>query len=719
MKQTIPTSVPSSKTSRRLAFAVLALISAATAVETTAFAAPPKNKNADVELVVDSAYLAPGGTAQLGVKFKLAPEWHIYWKNPGDSGQAPKVIWTVPAGFEVGEIVWPAPRRIASGPLMNYGYENAAFFRVPIKAPATLPPELKDAKSIEIKGDVRFLTCREDCIPGEAFVTLTLPLQPGGAEPSVGVSELFAESVSNAPKTLSEVRVLDQGTHIAIEFPRPEGIAVGTKLALVPETPLVIANAVPQVFEETEGTLRVLAEKSDPAKVIAEFAGLVLAETNPAVAWSFSSKVQAAVEPAAPTPSAATMPAATSEEPTTLWLALGLAFLGGILLNLMPCVFPVLSLKILGFVAHAHDHRKARMHGWAYTGGVFASFWALALVLIIVRAGTNKLGWGFQLQSPIFVALLCGLMVLVGLNLLGVFEVGLSLTQLGGASERRGGYWGSFNTGILATVVATPCTAPFMGTALGFALTRPAFESLAVFTSLAAGMSLPYVWLSHAPSVLKRLPRPGAWMEILRQFLAFPILATVVWLLAVFNQLTGPLAVFELLGALLVVAMAGWIYGAFQRSSGRPAFAIVMAFASAGVGGWLALSAAQTPAVPAGQAVSAESFWQPWNPALVADLQSKGQPVFVNFTAAWCISCKANEVLVFSTPEIQAAFAKHKVVAMKADWTNRDETIAQALESHGRAGVPLYLYYPSGAGRQPTTLPSVLTKGIVLDALNN
>ena len=696
-----------------MAVAVSAALALTAMSNLHAGAVPAKNKYAEVDLIADATHLPPGGTAQLGVRFKLVPQWHIYWKNPGDSGQAPKVVWTVPAGFEVGPLVWPSPRKISSGPLVNYGYENDAMLRATIKAPNPLPAELKDAKSIQVRGDVRFLTCKEDCVPGETFVTLTLPLQPVAGEVDVATAELFANAEASAPTPLSDVRVLDQGTHVAVEFPRPAGVPMGTKLALVPESELVVANAVPQVFEETEGTVRVLAEKSDPAKAITAFAGVILAQSG-AASWSFATTVQAV-----PAEVAAALPVMPAEAPTTLWLALGLAFLGGILLNLMPCVFPVLSLKILGFVAHAHDPRKARMHGWAYTGGVLASFWALALVLIIVRAGTNKLGWGFQLQSPIFVALLCGLMVLVGLNLLGVFEVGLSLTQLGGADQKRGGYLGSFNTGVLATVVATPCTAPFMGTALGFALTRPAFESFAVFTALAAGMSLPYVWLSHAPGVLKRLPRPGKWMEILRQFLAFPILATVVWLLAVFNQLTGPLAVFELLGALLVVSMAGWIYGAFQRSSGRPALAVAMALASLGAAGWLTVRAAGTPTLHAGKTLEVETFWQPWSPARVAELQAKGQAVFVNFTAAWCISCKANEVLVFSTAEIQEAFAKHKVVALKADWTNRDDVIAAELETHGRAGVPLYLFYPGQVGRQPATLPSVLTKGIVLDALQN
>ncbi|MCG5056254.1 MAG: thioredoxin family protein [Myxococcales bacterium] len=682
--------------------------------------APPKSPHARVTLLADRAAASPTGTLELGLLFDLDPDWHIYWKNPGDSGQAPKVTWKVPAGFAVSTLDWPVPQRIASGPLMNYGYGHQALFRATLHA---LPGEAEASKTLDVAANVRFLICREDCIPGEADVALSLPVVPAGADaPPSPSAPLFAQAQAAAPSSLGPVQVSDQGTHVALAFTRPEGVPAGTAFVLVPETPLVIANAVPQAQEDSGDTVRVLAEKSDPATPVLALSGLLLAETTPARVYAFEGQlIPSGAAPAAkPVKIGSSVPAQPPREEeggTTLWVALGLAFLGGMLLNLMPCVFPVLSLKILGFVSHAHDPKEARRHGWAYTAGVFASFWALALVLVVVRAGSHKLGWGFQLQSPAFVALLAGLMVLVGLNLLGTFEVGLSLTRLGQTGGRKGGLAGSFNTGILATAVATPCTAPFMGTALGFALTRPAFESFAVFTALAGGMALPYVWLSHAPGVLKRLPRPGKWMELLRQLLAFPILATVIWLLAVFNQLTGPLAVFELLGALLVLGLAGWIYGAFQRSSGRPPLAMALAVLTLLAGGWLGVRAADSPAPSSAGTTLADEFWQPWSPQKVAELRQQGRAVFVNFTAAWCISCKANELLVFSTPEVRQAFAAHDVVALKADWTNRDEVIAQELETHGRAGVPLYLFYPPAKEGTPTTLPSVLTKGLVLDAL--
>lgn len=682
-----------------------------------AHGAAPKSPHARVTLLADRAVASPTGTLELGLLFELDPDWHIYWKNPGDSGQAPKVTWTLPAGFTVGALDWPVPQRIASGPLLNYGYGQQALFRATLHAqPGTgAPPE-----TLDVAANVRFLICREDCIPGEADVALSLPVVPPGAEaPPSPSAPLFAQAQAAVPSPLGPVQVSDQGTHVALAFARPAGVPAGTTFVLVPETPLVIANAVPQAQDDRGDTVRVLAEKLDAAAPVVALSGLLLAETTPARAFAFEGQLTASS--ATPVAQAAglgrAVPPQAKQGGTTLWVALGLAFLGGMLLNLMPCVFPVLSLKILGFVSHAHDPKEARRHGWAYTAGVFASFWALALVLVVVRAGSHKLGWGFQLQSPAFVALLAGLMVLVGLNLLGTFEVGLSLTRLGQTGGRKGGLAGSFNTGILATAVATPCTAPFMGTALGFALTRPAFESFAVFTALAGGMALPYVWLSHAPGVLKRLPRPGKWMELLRQLLAFPILATVIWLLAVFNQLTGPLAVFELLGALLVLGLAGWIYGAFQRSSGRPPLAMALAVLTLLAGGWLGVRAADSPAPSSAGTTLADEFWQPWSPQKVAELRQQGRAVFVNFTAAWCISCKANELLVFSTPEVRQAFAAHDVVALKADWTNRDEVIAQELETHGRAGVPLYLFYPPAKEGTPTTLPSVLTKGLVLDAL--
>ena len=685
-----------------------------------AHAALKAPRHAAITLVAETHAIAAGDTVEVGVLFKLDPEWHIYWKNPGDSGQAPKLTWTLPPGFVVSDIVWPAPRRIASGPLMNYGYEDQALLRVAVTAPSPLPPDIAAAKTVTVAARVRYLICREDCIPGEAEVSLPLQVGGKGQEVSPEIVALFTQARDQHPRALPAVRVLDQGTHVAIEVPRPQNTQPGTKLALIPETPLVIANAVPQVMEEDEATVRLLAEKTDASKKVDALSGLIVTDGRPQRAWAFTAAVEPAPvavdAPTVTTTKEASGRAAATEKTTLLW-ALGLAFLGGMLLNLMPCVFPVLSLKILGFVSHAHDSRKARLHGWAYTAGVMASFWALALVLVIVRAGSEKLGWGFQLQSPAFVALLCALMLLVGLNLLGVFEVGLAFTRLGGAGGSSSGLMGSFNTGILATIVATPCTAPFMGTALGFALTRPAAESFAVFTALAAGMAFPYVWLSHAPAVLKRLPRPGHWMEVLRQFLAFPILATVIWLLAVFSQLTGPLAVFELLAGLLVVSMGGWIYGSFQRSSRRPGLAVALAVLAIAGGAWIGVRAAATPVVAGSAAQAADEFWQPWSPERVAEARASGRAVFVNFTAAWCISCKTNEVLVFSTPEVRQAFASRDVVPLKADWTNRDDVIAQELEAHGRAGVPLYLYYAAGSAEPPETLPSVLTKGLVLDTL--
>ncbi len=479
--------------------------------------------------------------------------------------------------------------------------------------------------------------------------------------------------------------------------------------------------------------------------------------------------------------------------------AIALAFAGGFLLNLMPCVFPVLSLKILGFVSQARDDSaRIRAHGWAFSAGVIVSFWILAATLLLLRAGGRHLGWGFQLQSPVFVALMAALILLLALSLAGVFEIGLSLSSVGASAQSKGGYSGSFFTGALATVVATPCTAPFMGPALGYALTQAPLASMATFTSLGAGMAAPYLALSYFPAALRRLPRPGAWMETFRQLLAFPLLATVWWLLHVFYLQTGADALFELMASLLLASFAAWMWGRYQSAGRRFALALTAlcvgalalfltvrtaadaqarryrreaAFAaSVEAGASMNGRATASTAVSAGAHMSSgdatetsgdtgegldatvedsesvhthtsapaasgtqasagtekmlaggDDFWTRWTPDLVTKLREQGRAVFINFTAAWCISCRVNERLVFSKDDVREEFRKYNVAALKADWTNQDETISRALESYGRDGVPLYVFYPAGSAKPrstPLILPQMLTKQTLVDAFS-
>jgi len=399
----------------------------------------------------------------------------------------------------------------------------------------------------------------------------------------------------------------------------------------------------------------------------------------------------------------------------TLALALTFAFLGGILLNLMPCVFPVLSLKILGAAGQGGvDRRTIRNQGLVFGAGVVLSFLALAGVLMGLRAGGAQLGWGFQLQAPVFVAAMAALFFAIGLNLMGVFEVGAMLTRLGSRPGSPSGYGESLASGVLATVIATPCTAPFMGAALGFALTRTLPETLSIFGFLGLGMALPYGVLSWAPGLLERLPRPGAWMETMKQLLAFPMFATVIWLVWVFGQQTGVGGATYLLTALLLIASAGWMVGRWHRTDRRSGW-IARALSLVALG--LAALAVARGTSQTAPATGVAEGWQAYSPEAVALSLESGQPAFVDFTAAWCLTCQVNERLVLSKETVLGAFQAGGVALFKADWTRQDPVITAALEQLGRSGVPVYALYPGTPGSEPYLLPSVLTEDLVLDAL--
>ncbi len=407
-------------------------------------------------------------------------------------------------------------------------------------------------------------------------------------------------------------------------------------------------------------------------------------------------------------------------------VALLFGVIGGLILNLMPCVFPVIGLKVLAFADRSRGSAHARRAAASFAGGVLVSFWLLAALLVVLRGAGQAAGWGFQLQSPVFVSLMALLFVAIGLNLAGVFEVGLLLTRLGNRdplATGEGGALASFGSGVLAVLVATPCTAPFMGSALGYTLGRPAVEVLAVFSAVAVGMAAPYVLLGAFPAALRWLPRPGRWMESFRQFLVFPMFATVAWLAWVLGQQAGIDAVLALGVGAVLVAMAAWLYGRFvQGGTRRRALALVLASASLAAGAWLAVDGARGLPGPASSSARSsaasppDTAWAAWSDRAVLDAVAAGRPVFVDFTAAWCVSCQANKKLVLERASVAAEFERRKVLRLRADWTSRDATIGAALARHGRNGVPLYLLYVPGEP-QPRILPEILTVGAVSDAL--
>ena len=656
----------------------------------------------EVRLLSEQRSLVPDTPLGMGIEFRLADGWHVYWSNPGDSGEAPSVRWELPAGFMAAPLRWPAPERTRTGPILNYAYSHSVLFPVDIDVPKTLSP----GTALDLTVVVRWLACRaEECIPGEARLTKTLAVASASV-PDAEAAAALARARDEMPQPrfadLQSVAGTDKLTIVAGGITRVNDATV----EFFPLQRGVIKDASEKVAWTADERLRIELDRGELApSEITLLPGLIVV--------SSSAGRQAFFVEAVPLPEPANV---------SLWLALLLALGGGAILNLMPCVFPVLSLKVLSFVEQAgSDPRRIRVHGWAFTLGVLASFWVLAGVLIALRAAGQSLGWGFQLQSPGFLAFLCATLLMLALSLSGVFEVGLSLSAMSSSrAEAMRGYYASFWTGALATLVATPCTAPFMGSALGYALTQPAQIGLLVFTALGLGMALPYLVLSYAPRLLARLPRPGAWMETFRQLMAFPLYATVLWLLHVFSRQTAPEAVWVLMAALLFLSMAAWTWGLGQRRSKgtrllAAATPVLMLAAAA-----IAITAVRMPTPAPGtqqaqQESTADRFWQPWSPERLETLRAEGKPVFVNFTADWCLTCQVNERVVFSSSAVRDLFRSYGVVALEADWTNEDARIAQTLSAFGRDGVPLYVFYPSDGGA-PRILPQVPTQASLREA---
>ena len=672
-------------------------------------AEPVAAEHLSVELLALQQSAQPGKTLDVGLHFRLEDHWHIYWQNPGDSGQPTRVEWELPDGVEATTFQWPAPERQLISGLMNYGYSGEVL--LPLKL--SVPPDFA-AERLEIKGLAKWLVCREECIPGEATLSLSLPVLPEPPETNATNEPLFVAAFAAHPTPWPADAALIEEAGETLHLILQDAGAFALKdarLAFVPEDDLIIANAAPQevLWVGEDAVLRIQRhELLDGMPQVLR--GVLLAEHESAES-SHAFAIHAGPRPVA----------LASRDSGGLLRAILFALIGGILLNLMPCVFPVLSIKVLGFVYQAGEARGVvRRHGLAYSAGVLVSFWVLAGLLLALRAGGEHLGWGFQLQSPGFIVTLSFVLFLLALSLSGVVELGTSLTGLGGVGTRLEGYAGSFATGVLATIVATPCTAPLMGAALGYALSMPAGHSLAVFTALGGGMALPYLLLSESPETLRRLPRPGPWMETFRQAMAFPLYGTVVWLISVLARQRGEGAAVDLLTGLLLAAVGLWTWSKVREHEGWPPAKLAGLALLAALclwGGRIAMrSAQQTTPTKSGEAATLE-LWQPYSRARVAELTAAGTPVFVNFTAAWCITCVANERLVFSSEEVRATFSEGGVALLKADWTNRDEEIARTLESYGRSGVPLYVLHPGRPGATPQVLPPVLTRAQVIELI--
>ncbi len=589
-------------TNRLFSVAVLAVL-----LPAFSFAESPEIQPVRVQLVAQNTSIRPGDPFLAAVHFKMSPGWHIYGKNPGDTGLPTTVSWDLPRGFTVSELPWPALQRFTLQGIASDGYGGEVSLLSRITPPADL-----SSGNVTIRAHATWLACRIECTPGKADVSFSLPVGPGAPVPDPRWAALTAAAA------------------------RP---------------------------------------------------------VQPPHAYGFL-------------------------------LALALAFVGGLILNLMPCVLPVISLKVLSFVRNSQESGAGALrHGLMFGAGVLVSFWVIAGILVGLRSAGQLVGWGFQFQSPAVVTVTASLFFLIALNLLGVFE--LPSIRLRGPA--RTGLAGSFMSGLLATAVATPCTAPFMGGALGYALTQPPAAGFGVFTALAIGLAAPYVVLSALPRLSARIPKPGPWMVTLQQILAFPMLAAVIWMMYVLETLAGFPALLTLLSALLLAGLGAWIYGRWGGLDRRPGSRLVSAaLAVALIVGATAYSAARSagasapPAETGAVADPASSpSWESWSSGRVEQLQAAGTPVFVDFTAKWCLTCQVNEKVVLRSPAVARAFRDAGVATLKADWTDRNDDITRTLASFGRAGVPVYALYPGDSQAQPILLPEILTPGAVVEALQS
>ncbi len=670
---------------------------------------PVKAQHLTAELVSLAPTITAGGTVQAGLVLTLEEHWHVYWINAGDSGEPPHIQWTLPAGITAGPMQFPIPSRLPLGPLMDFGYEDTAAFPVQLTAASSVKPG-----PVHLDAQITWLVCREVCIPGKAHLGLNLSVvavAPGTA-PSAPPVGALGEALSLLPKPLPP------NTTLSVNGGKSEFVLTlitgrrETDAEFYPFDQDQIANAAEQTVEPLPNGLRLRVPRSEDLKTLpAQLHGLI--KLSDTVAYDVTAPVTPG-EVAEATGSKTDGAPSTSS--VTALSAIGLAFLGGVILNLMPCVFPVLFLKGLALVQSSGDERsRLRGHGLVYTLGILVSFWTIVAVLLILRAGGTQAGWGFQLQSPTFLTLLAAGIFFFALSLAGLFDIGLSLTSVGGELAQKQGYTGSFFTGVLATVVATPCTAPLMGAAIGFALAQPAGITFAVFTALGLGLATPYLLLSFQPAWTRILPRPGAWMEIFKQLTAVIFFATVIWLTYVYGSLfagssaagaTGTQAIYRvslLLACFLLLAVAGWVLGRWPaRWKSTIAAALIAVVALA---------------LPLYQPKDTTLIWAPYSQQTLDQARASGHPVFIDFTAAWCLSCQVNERLVLKSADVQHQFSKNKVTLLRADWTQYDPAITQQLASINRSGVPTYVIYPAARTGNPDVLPELLTKDIVLTAL--
>jgi thiol:disulfide interchange protein DsbD len=659
---------------------------------------------------------ASGGTISIALLERMQPGWHTYWRNPGESGEPTTIAWSLPQGFTAGPIVWPHPERIPFGELANYGFPEEVLLRTEVTVPAGLQP----GTSVSLKADATWLVCKDICIPEKATLDIVLPVVAGSPAANEQWREAFAASRLREPAKNGpfDARFAASESEVTLFFrPTMGRDERGAGAQFFPYDRGLIKASAPQVAQARDGGFAIVVPPGyklrDPEKrkAIGEIPGvLVLGVQGNGPAQSYEVTLRQG-----PVPAASTIVAAAD---LGLMQAILFAVLGGLILNLMPCVFPILSMKALALIRAGHTEHPWT-DGLAYLIGVMTTFAGLAIALLWLRGMGEDVGWGFQLQSPLSVAILAYILTLVGLNLSGVFQIGGSIQGTGQGLAGRGGVIGAFFTGILAVIVAAPCTAPFMGAAMGFAFTQDSATTLAIFLALGFGLALPWVVVSFSPALIRLLPRPGEWMERFKQFLAFPMYGAAAWLVWVLSQQVTAEGLFRVMIGLVMLALAAWAFGVVQMRAALSRrvilssviFLLALACAVALIALPFKTRTTEPQIVESGTTLS-----EPYSTARLAALRAEGKPVFVNLTAAWCVSCLYNERVALSTAAVADAFKATGTVYLVGDWTNQNPEISALLKAHGREGVPLYLYFPPGGG-EPRILPQILTQSLMLETL--
>ncbi len=677
----------------------------------------PTSDPAQFQLIAEENTLQAGMPLTVAIKMTIADEWHSYWKNPGECGMPIQIHWTLPEGFKTTELQWPTPKRFEQNGTIGYGYENEAIFLTTIIP----PPNLSISENFTIEAKVQWLVCSDAaCLPGESHLSLKIPQE------NTSSKHLFDEARVSIPTEGKQIKVSSSNKLIKIQL---ENVSSNKRAIFFPESKHMIDESIPALIQDTFVVL-----KENSSSQTKNLKGVLLLENDTSTeAWDIDlpieregnlSLIASADQPNLPLQSEEIAPknssaikATSADSQMSFSLAFLFAFLGGLLLNLMPCVLPVVSLKVLSFVKMASECRRVTFQlGLAFFSGVIVSFWALGGALLLLQSYGHSIGWGFQLQEPLFVALLAALLLLSALSFFGVFEIGTSMTSMAGQAQqniraKKSALFSSFCSGILATAVATPCTGPFLGAPIALAVSLPPYLALLIFTALGTGMALPYLLLAAYPSLLRFIPKPGAWMGMFKELMGFFMLATVIWLLWVFQGQTSNVSLFILLFALFFLSFGAWIYGRWCTavcSKFSRYFGTLLTTCCVAISLYALTSAATIE--------SSESSWEPYSPERVQELQMQGIPVFIDFTAKWCGICQFNH-MVLSESSVTKKLSELKVVKMKADWTSKDPTITKALNAFGRNGVPLYVLTSKNNDAEFSILPQVLTPGIVIDYL--